>query len=109
MFAALTRETRGPPEKHARSDALIRAAQDGHTSFLRSLLKGGAAADARDSNGWTALIHASAGGYNDVVRLLLAQGADPGARTRDGSTAAELAKDAGHTDIVSMLEEAQAQ
>jgi ankyrin repeat protein len=83
--------------------ALVKAARDGQTSYLRALLADGASADARDDKGWTPLLHASAAGHGDIVQLLLQRGADPNARTSDGLSAATLATAHGHPEIVHML------
>ena len=71
--------------------ALVKAARDGHASYLRALLAKGASPDTRDENGWTPLIHASAAGHDEIVQFLLQSGAAPNARTSNGLTAATLA------------------
>ena len=83
--------------------ALVKAAREGHGSYLRALIAKGAQPDTRDENGWTPLIHASAAGHGDIVEYLLERGADPNARTSTGLTAATLATAEGHTEIVRML------
>jgi ankyrin repeat protein len=87
--------------------ALVKAAREGHTSYLRSLVAKGAAPDTRDENGWTPLIHASAAGHEEIVRFLLQSGAVPNARTANGLTAATLASANGHALIVRMLFDAE--
>ena len=83
MLASLLpeRQRRRRPRRDDSNKALVKAARDGHASYLRSLLAKGAQPDTRDENGWTPLIHASAAGHDEIVQFLLERGADPSART----------------------------
>ena len=62
------------------------AATRGHVATIRSLLAGGADADARAEGGFTPLHIAAQRGDSAAIRALLAGGADADARAADGTT-----------------------
>ncbi|MGW7080416.1 ankyrin repeat domain-containing protein [Streptomyces sp. NPDC054866] len=62
------------------------AAADGDTDGLRTLLAGGAVAEAADDAGWTPLHFASQAQSPSAVEVLLAAGAAVDAADRDGNT-----------------------
>ena len=88
-------------------DALGRAAYNGHTAVVRTLLQAGANPSAANEINETALMYASENGHTEVVRLMLAYGADPnaGCREMDPLTVARVGK---HTEIVKLLKQAGA-
>ena len=88
-------------------DALGRAAYNGHTAVVRTLLQAGANPSAANEINETALMYASENGHTEVVKLMLAYGADPnaGCREMDPLTVARVGK---HTEIVKMLKQAGA-
>src|SRR5262249_31048082 len=55
----------------------LRAAADGDTARVRTLLDHGVNVNTRDEHGMTALQSAAMNGHTNVVRLLLQHGADP--------------------------------
>jgi ankyrin repeat protein len=52
--------------------ALMRAAWNGHTRVVETLLKGGAGGRLKDNSGQTALDHAMREEYDDIIALLKA-------------------------------------
>jgi len=88
-------------------DALGRAAYNGHTAVVRTLLQAGANPSAANEINETALMYASENGHTEVVKLMLAYGADPSANYRemDPLTVARVGK---HTEIVKLLKQAGA-
>lgn len=67
--------------------ALIRAAEKGHTEFVRLLLDRGSDIDAIDEeHGYTAAIYALKNGHFDTFQLLKDRGANPGIAGNDGTT-----------------------
>ena len=79
-----------------RKTALMWAANRGHETIVRLLLKKGAAINAINKYGETALIEAAKNGYETIVRLLLEKGAD----INEALMAAALN---GHETIVRLL------
>lgn len=67
-------------------DALFDAIHNGDTAAVRSLLKRGANANARDQAGATPLMHAGAFANEACMKLLLAAGADANAASNAGYT-----------------------
>lgn len=86
-----------------RGDDLIRAAADGDSRLVRTLLSRGTDVNSEDENGFTALHHAAGEGYLPVIRLLLSHGAAPNTVADDGTTPMEAAVDDGNYDVVSAL------
>ncbi|MDA2929700.1 ankyrin repeat domain-containing protein [Acidobacteria bacterium AH-259-O06] len=66
---------------------LIKAAQDGQTEEVRSLLEAGVNVDAKDENGMTPLMWAAFGGSAKTVKVLLDAGADMSVKDKQGTTA----------------------
>jgi hypothetical protein len=85
--------------------ALHRAARVGDVRTIETLVKAGAAVDARDSgpNGWTPMQHAVHKGQAAAVRALLAAGADPNATGPLGTTPLIMAAGYGQLEIVEVL------
>eukprot|EP01045_Picozoa_sp_COSAG04_P010097 COSAG04_NODE_608_length_12095_cov_54.626709_10_plen_499_part_00 len=84
-------------------------ATDGWTALVAALLQGGAAVDAAGSmSGETALMRAAESGHCRSARLLLEAGADAALRRTagraKGKTALELAEEAGKSEVVALLE-----
>jgi ankyrin repeat protein len=95
-----------PNEKDSHGwSALIWAARRGNILAVRTLLKGGANPDLRDSyrNGWTPLMHAIHKHQNTTVLALLDGGADPNVKAPDGGTALIMAAGDGNFEIVRAL------
>lgn len=67
------------------------------------LIKAGARAAAKDSDGATPLHWAALYGYAPVVKVFLKQGAKPNVATRNGETPLGLAALGGHPRVVEML------
>jgi ankyrin repeat protein len=87
--------------------ALLKAAEIGDVSWIRSLLAEGADVDSV-VNGrypWTPLMHASFHGHTNAARLLLDYGADPDHEDLDCYRSVTLAAAEGHWDIVRLLVE----
>jgi ankyrin repeat protein len=86
------------------------AAADGSAERARELLGAGAAADARDDDGWTPLHFAAQAQAADVVRLLLDTGADPDPVDVDGNTPLNVAtfNSRGGGDVIALLRRAGA-
>ena len=89
------------------NNALLRAANEGHTAYLRALLARGAQPDARDSQGFTPLMLAAQGGYVDSVRALLERGANLEALNYAGATAEAIAAEKGHRVVAEQLRAAR--
>jgi len=105
---------RGKPERDvdARDNlgqtALMRAASEGHTDTVLTLLEAGANVNAKTDHGMTALLNAVGEGQTETVRVLLDAGADVNAKTQIGVAALTVATQAGHTEIVELLKKAGA-
>jgi hypothetical protein len=85
---------------------LMRAAQEGHVSVVKLLLKHGADGDRRNKFGLTPLMFAAQSGHVDVCRYLIEHDADYlffAYRTNLNSTALSLACKRGHVDVVKEL------
>jgi ankyrin repeat protein len=83
--------------------ALIKAAENGKTGYVRALLKAGADVDVKDLNGNTALIYAALNRSPETVEILLNAGADPNAKNKHGWTALMCASGRRHVGIVQAL------
>ena len=83
--------------------ALHKAAESGHETVVRTLLKEGAEVAAKDSDGWTALHKAAENGHETVVRLLLKEGADINVEDWFGLTALHPAARSGRKRVVQLL------
>ncbi|MEV7562833.1 ankyrin repeat domain-containing protein [Streptomyces sp. NPDC089795] len=90
---------------HPLANGLGRAAEQGDTAVVRSLLAGGAEVDAWVLGGRRALDLAVCAGHAEVVRLLLAAGADPrvDAGPYGEATPLTMATMLGHTDVARAL------
>ncbi|HET6669541.1 MAG TPA: ankyrin repeat domain-containing protein [Pyrinomonadaceae bacterium] len=82
---------------------LMRAALEGRTEEVKTLLKGGADVNEKDDEGRTALMFAVTNIQTDAVNLLLDHGADVNATANDGCTALMLAASSGDSGIVRAL------
>jgi len=87
---------------------LMRAADDGHTAIVETLLKSGADVNAIDEDGETALMMAAEEGHAQIVKLLLDAGANANAKDEDGETALQKALDDNHAEVADMLRKAGA-
>jgi TonB family protein len=92
-----------PAQDEADITALMRAARDGETKDIETLLKHGVEVNAMDKSGWTALIYASIRGDSKSVKLLLKANADANAKEEGGYTALMAAVEYGHDSIVKLL------
>jgi hypothetical protein len=84
-------------------DVLIKAAEQGDISAVKSVIDGGADVNAKMNDGMTSLMYASLGGHLEIVRTLIARGADVNARTNDGVSSLMYASLGGHLEIVRTL------
>jgi ankyrin repeat protein len=86
---------------------LLRAAEIGDVSLIRSLLAEGADVDSVVDGRypWTPLMQASFRGHTNAARLLLEHGADPDHEDLDCYRSVTLAAAEGHWDIVRLLVE----
>ncbi len=91
-------------EKQKRDDeALMVAANNGHTETVKALLGGGANPNVADKDGWTALIVAAGNGHTEIAKALLGGGASPNAAEKDGWTALMWAANKGHAEVAKAL------
>jgi ankyrin repeat protein len=89
-------------------DGLHQAVKEGDLAKVRSLLAGGANANARNKDGRTALILAAMQGRADIVQALLNGGADPNAKDKNGNTAMSVVQESGQRHIGYLLKQAGA-
>jgi len=82
---------------------LMRAALEGRTNDVRTLLTSKVDVNAKDDEGRTALMFAVTNMKTDCVDLLLSHGADVNATANDGSTALMLGASVGDSGIVRVL------
>ncbi len=88
--------------------SLIRAAKEGDTETVKTLLAAGADVNAQNWVGQTALMQAAWHGHTAIVLALVAAGADVHPQNEFGQTALMQAAWHGHTAIVQILKEAGA-
>ncbi len=91
----IIRPSSGPPPP-----PLVLAITDKQPECALALLEGGARADARDDDGFSALEHATSGGQAAVVGALLERGADPRAASKHGFPLVFVAAAGGNPEIV---------
>lgn len=113
MFAlsgcTATQQTAQQTVRSPETDALLRAAREGHADTVKTLLASSSAdVNARDERGNTALMEAARGGHNDAVQALLIAKANLQATNNEGKTALSLAAENGHTQTVQLLRQAEA-
>jgi len=89
--------------KGAQISPIHLAAFLGNSARVKTLIEGGADANARDGAGFTPLHNAVCGDSKDVVTLLIEQGADINATGWRQWTPLHHASDVGHTDMVEVL------
>jgi ankyrin repeat protein len=95
--------------KSPETQALLRAAREGHADAVQELLKTpGIDVNATDEEGNTALIEAARFGHDHVAQVLLAAGADTKVRDKNGKTPLMLAVAGGHDEVVMALRQAGA-
>lgn len=83
---------------------LHRAARNGHTDIVESLLaKGANVNDVGGSDGWTPLHYAAWHGHKNMTELLLDKGADVNAKDSHGKEPLDYARQGGRMDVVEML------
>ena len=91
---------------------LLKAAEDGNTEVVKTLITKGADVNAKliegEMKGWTALMAAAGKGHTDTVRALLGAGADLNAKDKESKTALTYAKENDHNEIVQLLKQAGA-
>ncbi|HEY6803066.1 MAG TPA: ankyrin repeat domain-containing protein [Pyrinomonadaceae bacterium] len=93
--------------KAPETEALLRAARDGHADAVQELLKTpGIDVNATDADGNTALLEAARFGHDHVARVLLAGGANTKVRDKNGKTPLMLAVAGGHDEVVLALRQA---
>ncbi|MER7501685.1 ankyrin repeat domain-containing protein [Nonomuraea pusilla] len=92
-----------PSEGEEEGLPLCAAAAWDRVETARALLEAGAAADGRESGGWTALMWAAANGHADTASLLIQAGADVDAANDDGDTPLTLAARRGALGVVQQL------
>ncbi|MFL0797295.1 MAG: SUMF1/EgtB/PvdO family nonheme iron enzyme [Cellvibrionaceae bacterium] len=90
-------------DKEKGSTALIWAALKGHHEAVKTLVKAGAAVNAKDEYGNVALHKAASYGHESVVSLLLKEGAAVNEKDNSGNTALHEATKKGHESVVSLL------
>ena len=88
--------------------ALLKAAEQGNTGQVKSLLAKGASVDSKDSFDRTALMLSAVGGFSETTAALLEAGADVHAKAKYGQTALQFAVERGDSAIVGMLKAAGA-
>lgn len=90
-------------DPNARAAGLPVLMMSTRADVAESLLRAGAAVDARDDAGFTPLLAAILNARDEarrrLVRLFLAHGADPAARAPDGRGAARLAAESGDAEV----------
>ncbi|HUY91860.1 MAG TPA: ankyrin repeat domain-containing protein [Pirellulales bacterium] len=82
---------------------LLDAAEAGRLKRVRALLKDGADANAKQSDGYTPFLLALGEGHNDVCRMLLDAGARVDATVYDGGTAMHVAAFAGNLEGLELV------
>jgi ankyrin repeat protein len=97
VIAALVAGTAGAAERDLQ---LIAAARHNDPAAVRTLLRQGAAVNAREADGSTALLWATYHNDFDTVRLLLAAGADVTAANLYGEIPLSLASQSGNAPLV---------
>src|SRR5579862_7985562 len=92
-------------DKRPKSDALVKAAENGDLEAMTKLLDSGVSpnADSSGDEGRSALSEAAAGGHLEAVKLLLARGADVNAEDSWGENALVSASLWGNVDVVRLL------
>ncbi len=88
------------------TEQLVRAAADGDTRMVKTLLTAGASVNGSNHNGQTALIRAAFFGHVDIVRVLLAAGAETKAKDLVGLTALDWSRARGFPEIAELLKAA---
>ncbi len=87
---------------------LLRAAREGETSRVRSVLASGADVNETDREGWTALMLAARRNNPEIAEVLIEAGANVAYRDPTGMSALTVAKEASAERIVDLLRAAGA-
>jgi len=82
---------------------LLRAATQGHVTYVRELIERGTNVNVQDNNGVSPLMLAAYNGHATTVELLLTCGADLKIQTGYGLTALKAAKMRDHTAVIKLL------
>ena len=82
---------------------LHRAAREGHTDVIRTLIAAGADPNVRNIDNTIPLHCAAEGGHAKAVVTLLESGADPNARNSDEAAPLHYAAEGGHADVIGAL------
>ena len=106
--AAAAKQARKPTAEAVRqNDALWDAVYVGDGAAIEAALRGGADADAKDEEGFTALMLAARIGHAGAAAALLKAGADRAAKATagrfEGKTALEIATERGNEDVAALL------
>jgi ankyrin repeat protein len=98
------RTTANIPESETKGHtALMFAALQGDTDWVKTLLAKGADVNAKDDKGRSALMFAVINMHHDTVKILLKHGANVNAIANDGGTALMLAASCGDPRLVQAL------
>jgi hypothetical protein len=107
FFSTIAVAQTGPWAKYdgkMKGEALIREADGGYLSEVKSIVEGGADVNWQmELTGLTALMAAASAGKAEVVKFLLAHGADPNLKDANGRTALQRARLAGANDVTAIL------
>jgi TonB family protein len=98
-----TNQSDGPVRDDPSVTPLMRAARDGETKRLKSLLKHDVSLNDKDAFGWTALVYAIKRNDLEMVKAIVERGADLSVSDDAGFTALMVAATDGRATIVKYL------